>query len=124
MGLEFDGYDEAVTDYLDRVYEERFTRESEPASLWRGREYPGNVQRTGGTDFFEDRAGGGALSPIQRFGGWGFRWQGPLAPPPRPHPPPPVQTAATRTAGFGRSGGTETSETTTAIDASHGTSQS
>lgn len=35
VGLEFDGYDEAVNDYLDRVYAERLTRESEPASLWR-----------------------------------------------------------------------------------------
>ena len=35
-----------------------------------------------------------------------------------------VPTASTRTARFGRSPATETSETMTAIDASHGTSQS
>ena len=35
-----------------------------------------------------------------------------------------VPTASTRTAGLGRSPATDASDTTTAIDASHGTSQS
>ena len=35
-----------------------------------------------------------------------------------------VPTASIRTAGFGRSPATDASDTTTAIDASHGTSQS
>ena len=35
-----------------------------------------------------------------------------------------VPTASTRTAGFGRSAATDASDTTTAIDASQGTSQS
>ena len=35
-----------------------------------------------------------------------------------------VPTASTQTGGFGRSGATSAADTTTAIDASHGTSQS
>lgn len=34
VGLEFEGYNEAVNHYLDRIYAERLTRESAPFSLW------------------------------------------------------------------------------------------
>ena len=34
VGLAFEGYDEALNDYLDHVYAERLTRESEPLAKW------------------------------------------------------------------------------------------